>query len=161
MYISHSCVGWWLGVDQAPSHHPNQQHFALIGVLNKRHWWHVLYQIYSHNINFPSHIYIYTQQFLIELFESSYIKVLHPYLLIIFLHLVCNPLVHTALVIVSQVVIWESIIVNCHKTCKMSVISKTTPGYDIRYLVWTAVEVWSRIGNGFPHKSMDVITFMP
>ena len=35
MYISYSCVGWWLGVDQAPSHHPNQQYFALIGVLNR------------------------------------------------------------------------------------------------------------------------------
>ena len=28
MHISHSCVGWWLGVDQAPSHHPNQQYFG-------------------------------------------------------------------------------------------------------------------------------------
>ena len=37
MYISHSCVGSWLGVDQAPSHHPNQQYFALIGVLNRNH----------------------------------------------------------------------------------------------------------------------------
>ena len=37
MYISHSCVGWWIDVDQAPSHHPNQQYFALIGVLNMMH----------------------------------------------------------------------------------------------------------------------------
>ena len=26
--------GWWLGIDQTPSQHPNHQHWALIGVLN-------------------------------------------------------------------------------------------------------------------------------
>ena len=52
MYISHSCVGWWLDVDQAPSHHPNQQYLALIGVLNK---YHITGREYSQGFIEPTH----------------------------------------------------------------------------------------------------------